>query len=384
MVASSLIPSHSIATWILKHIDRVLEAVGLGNGSVAEEVVYTIVVITIAIAVGWLLRTIIVLTIKHTPLLRRFKTGRELIEQKVIGRCSHIIPPLVFLALIPFAFDSHSNTLELINRGAAAYLLISTGIGLSSVMGFLWLRYDRYRNTKNLPLRGVLNVGRGTLWIIITIVTVSVLIDKSPAVLLTGLGAFAAALMLIFKDSILGFVAGVQISQNDMLRVGDWVIIPSTIANGIVTDVTLSVVKIRNWDNSIVTLPPYTLVSTSFQNWRGMAESGIRLISRSILIDNSSIKQVPSSTGGEETNLGAFRAYMTEYLKGHPKISNNHIIMTRLMQGDAYGTPLQIYCFAATTEWAKYESIQSEIVEHAMMTCPTFHLAVSDCNFVST
>ena len=250
MVASSLIPSHSIATWILKHIDLGLEAAGLENGSVAEEVVYTIVVITIAIAVGWLLRTIIVLTIKHTPLLRRFKTGRELIEQRVIGRCSHIIPPLVFLALIPFAFDSHSNTLELIIRGAVSYLLISTGIGLSSVMGFLWLRYDRYRNTKNLPLRGVLNVGRGTLWVIITIVTVSVLIDKSPAVLLTGLGAFAAALMLIFKDSILGFVAGVQISQNDMLRVGDWVIVPSTIANGIVTDVTLSVVKIRNRDTA--------------------------------------------------------------------------------------------------------------------------------------
>lgn len=222
--------------------------------------------------------------------------------------------------------------------------------------------------------------------------------------------------MLIFKDSILGFVAGIQISQNDMLHVGDWVIVPGTIANGIVIDVTLSVVKIRNWDNTIVMLPPYSLVSSSFQNWRGMSDSGVRLISRSILIDNGSIKaatpdliseiqeklpvfadfisQSGSATiynngvavinGTTETNLGLLRAYACQYIISHPMVASDKQILVRLMEGDATGTPLQLYCFATTTDWTLYEAIQSEIVEHIISICPTFHIDISDSTYVPT
>ena len=165
------------------------------------------------------------------------------------------------------------------------YTVIVFAMAVCVINTFLWTHFDRRENTKNLPLKGILNVCNGFVWIIAAIIIGSILLDKSPVALLTGLGAFATVLMLIFKDSILGFVAGIQLSQNDMLRVGDWIVVPSTIANGIVEDVSLTAVKVRNWDNTIVTLPPYTLVSSSFQNWRGMSDSGWRLIDKSFSID---------------------------------------------------------------------------------------------------
>lgn len=411
-----LIPSYSIAQWILGKIDILLSLIGLPKNSFLEELLYTIIVLFIAGGTGWLIRYAFQLIIRLVFRIKHFKVINELISHKVISRCSHIIPPLVIIAFIPFAFENEASIRTAILRLCVVYLLISIAIGLCSILTFLWTRYDTYKNTRNLPLKGVLNVGKGIVWMVILIISVSVLIDRSPTVLLTGLGAFAAALMLIFKDSILGFVAGIQISQNDMLHVGDWVIVPGTIANGIVIDVTLSVVKIRNWDNTIVMLPPYSLVSSSFQNWRGMSDSGARLISRSIPIDNSSIKaatpaliseihdklpefasfisQSASSTiynkgvaainGTAETNLGLLRAYACQYIVSHPMVATDKQILVRLMEGDATGIPLQLYCFAATTDWTLYEAIQSEIVEHIISICPTFHIDISDSTYVPT
>ena len=411
-----LIPSYSIAQWILGKIDILLSLIGLPKNSFLEELLYTIIVLFIAGGTGWLIRYAFQLIIRLVFRIKHFKVINELISHKVISRCSHIIPPLVIIAFIPFAFENEASIRTAILRLCVVYLLISIAIGLCSILTFLWTRYDTYKNTRNLPLKGVLNVGKGIVWMVILIISVSVLIDRSPTVLLTGLGAFAAALMLIFKDSILGFVAGIQISQNDMLHVGDWVIVPGTIANGIVIDVTLSVVKIRNWDNTIVMLPPYSLVSSSFQNWRGMSDSGARLISRSIPIDNSSIKaatpaliseihdklpkfasfisQSASSTiynkgvaainGTTETNLGLLRAYACQYIVSHPMVATDKQVLVRLMEGDATGIPLQLYCFAATTDWTLYEAIQSEIVEHIISICPTFHIDISDSTYVPT
>lgn len=411
-----LIPSYSIAQWILGKIDILLSLIGLPKNSFLEELLYTIIVLFIAGGTGWLIRYAFQLIIRLVFRIKHFKVINELISHKVISRCSHIIPPLVIIAFIPFAFENEASIRTAIQRLSVVYLFISIAIGLCSILTFLWTRYDTYKNTRNLPLKGVLNVGKGIVWMVILIISISVLIDRSPTVLLTGLGAFAAALMLIFKDSILGFVAGIQISQNDMLHVGDWVIVPGTIANGIVIDVTLSVVKIRNWDNTIVMLPPYSLVSSSFQNWRGMSDSGARLISRSIPIDNSSIKaatpaliaeiqeklpafasfisQSASSTiynkgvaainGTTETNLGLLRAYACQYIVSHPMVATDKQILVRLMEGDASGIPLQLYCFAATTDWTLYEAIQSEIVEHIISICPTFHIDISDSTYVPT
>jgi miniconductance mechanosensitive channel len=411
-----LIPSYSIAQWILGKIDILLSLIGLPQNSFLEELLYTIIVLFIAGGTGWLIRYAFQLIIRLVFRIKHFKVINELISHKVISRCSHIIPPLVIIAFIPFAFENEAFIRTAIQRLSVVYLLISIAIGLCSILTFLWTRYDTYKNTRNLPLKGVLNVGKGIVWMMILIISISVLIDRSPTVLLTGLGAFAAALMLIFKDSILGLVAGIQISQNDMLHVGDWVIVPGTIANGIVIDVTLSVVKIRNWDNTIVMLPPYSLVSSSFQNWRGISDSGARLISRSIPIDNSSIraatpaliseihdklpefasfisqsasatiynKGVAAINGTTETNLGLLRAYACQYIVSHPMVATDKQILVRLMEGDATGIPLQLYCFAATTDWTLYEAIQSEIVEHIISICPTFHIDISDSTYVPT
>lgn len=411
---SAIVPSHDVAQWLLTTISSFLDSLGLAGQPNLEEAIYVVAIVLVAALVGWLLRVVILFASRKLVALKKTQVGRELLRQKVLTKCSHFIPPLIFLALIPFAFDRNSETLVYIRRVAVIYLIITFGIGINAVIGFLWVNYNNRVNKDNHPLKGVMNVAKGIVWIIIAIIGISILIDKSPMALLGGLGAFAAALMLIFKDSILGFVAGLQLSSNDMLRVGDWIVVPSTIANGIVVDVSLTVVKVQNWDNTMVMLPPYTLVSTSFQNWRAMSASGVRQIDRTVIIDNTSI--VPASqqlldniaalypdmkeyiasrqgkpnvynggtapvNGTVDTNLGLFRAYMCKYLLAHPAISNDWNIIVRLMQSDGNGTPLDIYCFTATTEWLAYEAIRSQIFEHIAAVAPQFGLRIFNATY---
>lgn len=382
-----------------------LNRLGLRNDRTAEEIIYVAIIVTAAITIGWLIRKCVLLIARRILRWHYSAIGKELIRQHVLTRCSHIIPPIVIMALIPFAFDTESAFLHILSKVVWAYLVVTSAMAVNSAIRFIWRRYDEKENTKNLPLNGILNVCTGVIWIIALIIIGSVILDKSPVALLTGLGAFAAALMLIFKDSILGFVAGVQLSQNDMLRIGDWIVVPSTIANGIVVDMSLTAVKVQNWDNTIVTLPPYTLVSTSFQNWRGMSDSGYRLISRSIIFDVDSIKPASESlinsvsalsgmsdfldkikhggqfydpgtavvNGTSDTNLGLLRAYLCHYLLNHPLIGSDQQILVRIMTPEASGIPLQIYCYT-TTEWTAYEAVQSEIFEHIVAIVPSFEL----------
>lgn len=401
-----VIPSHDVALWLIDAIDDLLEWFGLGRDAIIEELVYVIAIVAIALLIGWVLRFIIVFVVQRVVVLRRFEIGKELIAQKVFTRGSHIIPPIIILIFIPFAFNSSDALiLKIVNGIVTIYLAVTVGIAINAFSAFIWNHYDNHRNDKNHPLRGVLNVAKGVVWIVVTIVTISSLLGKSPMVLLTGLGAFAAALMLVFRDSILGFVAGIQLSQNDMLRVGDWIIVPPTMANGIVEDVSLTVVKVRNWDNTIVMVPPYTLVSTSFQNWRGMIESGVRLMSRSVIVDNNSVRccdpsflemirgkypqlrdfigsvkwyrsGVATINGSMETNLGVFRAYMCDYLINHPMISNDWQILVNLLNITNVGSPLQIYCYVKTTDWTEFEAVQSEIMEHVISVAPQFQLSI--------
>lgn len=286
---ADIIPTHQVATWLLSNIDSFLNKLGLRHDHTIEEIIYVAVIVGVAFFVSWLLGKIILIGTRQLVKWRHTDIGDDLIHQHVITKCSHIIPPLIFLGLLPFAFPANSLILHILEVISTLYVIIMTALAINSVLTFVWTRYDRKENTRNLPLKGILNVAKGIVWIIVTIIGLSVILDKSPAALLTGIGVFATALMLVFKDSILGFVAGIQLSQNDMLHVGDWIVVPSTIANGICIDVSLTAVKVQNWDNTIVTLPPYTLVSTSFQNWRGMSDSGYRLISRSMLVDINSI-----------------------------------------------------------------------------------------------
>lgn len=408
MLLSALIPSNRVAQWLLVHIHHLLDTVGLEKNQTIEEVIYAAIIVCIALFIGWAIRNIVLYGVRKFMLMRHSTVGKELIDHKVLSRCSHIIPPLVLLALLPFAFTSETALRVIVLRGLLIYTVVVVCRAICTVTKFIWLRFDETRNSKNLPLGGILDTAVGIIWFIAVIICVSIVVNKSPVNLLTGLGAFAAVLMLVFKDSILGLVAGLQLSQNDMLRVGDWIVVPSTIANGIVIDVNLTAVKVQNWDNTIVTLPPYTLVSTSFQNWRGMTESGCRQIARSVIIDSDTIvpatKEMISEitgkypiikayidkidslghndynpglavvNGSNQTNLGLFRAYMCQWLLNNPAIRSDEQILVRLMPPTGEGIPLQIWCFTATTNFTAYEAIQSAVFEHVAVTAIDFGL----------
>lgn len=387
-------------------ICNLLDRLGVGRNKEIEEAAYAIAVCLIAILLGWIVRHVTLFIVGKTVAIRHSAIGAELKRRHTLTHCSHIIPPVIILCLIPFAFNDGSHTLNMIMKLTATYTLVAFAIATNSVFTFIWAHYDMHENTKRLPLRGVLNIAKGIVWGVAVIIAVSILVDRSPTALLTGLGAFAAALLLIFRNSILGFVAGIQLALNDMLRVGDWIIVPSTIANGIVTDVTLSVVKIRNWDNTTVTLPPYTLVSTSFQNWRGMKETGFRHIQQSILIDASSVTVADNAladrlseqfpilkeyikasrqagfsdgslpAGTLSTNLGIYRAYITLYLRENSRIAADQRIMVRLMPQQPDGIPLQIFCYVNATVWSEFSAIQSCLFEHFTAIAPQFGISV--------
>lgn len=411
MLTLDLIPSHAIASWLLGHIDALLDMIGLKRQQTVEEVLYVTIIILASIGIGWCFRRVIVWALRRIVALRKSELSHEMLQQRLLRKCSHIIPPLVFLALVPFAFTTDSKPLVIMEKVTGVYAMICLGIGLTAVFRFIFNRFNTRDNARNLPLKGVLNIAIGINWIIVTIISVSIIIGKSPVVLLTGLGAFAAALMLIFKDSILGFVAGIQMSENDMLRVGDWIVIPKTPANGIVEDVTLSTVKVRNFDKTLVMVPPYTLVSTSFQNYRGMWESGVRRIDVSLIVDLTTVvgctpdmiasvqKQFPDLapyidqmqkdpdhtlttpglrgvSGSTLTNLGLFRAYVCTYLLNHPKIAKKERVMIRLQQPVPSGIMMNIWCFTYTTDWDEYEAIASGVLEHVISSAESFGVGI--------
>lgn len=422
--APDVIPSHTVAQWLLTQIRHILGWFGLENDHSAQEALYIILIALLSLAIGYLLRQGILWATRKVVGLRRGEIAKELLRERTFSKCFHVIPPLVFLALLPFAFTRFTHTLDVIERVAVVYTLCTFAIAVNAIMTFGFNRYNVRMNTRNLPLEGILNVGKGIVWIVVAIVSVSVLIDKSPMALLAGLGAFAAALMLIFKDSILGFVAGIQLSENDMLHKGDWIVVDGTQANGIVLDVSLTAVKIQNWDNTIITVPPHTLVSGSFQNWRGMSESGVRRIMQTFYVDwstvvpctqeliDSVLKKHPAMrpyieamqkgngvsdkdtdaadatqrwlvnpgirpvNGTLETNAGLFRAYLCMYLLENPFISSTSQILVRFMAPEVTALPLQIWCWSNTTNWNAYEGIQSAVIEHVTTVINDFGLEI--------
>ena len=202
-----IIPRHAVADWLIREIDNFLTWIGLDRSGTAEQVVYTIIVICVALLIGWGVRKAVVVLLQKIVYRRRTMLIEDLQSQRVIDKSSHIIPPLVFLALIPFAFEADPKTLTIIIRIVLVYFLLVLGWTVCAVFNIVWSFYDRRENIKKLPLKGVLNIAKGIVWIIVAIIIISIIVDKSPGTLLAGLGAFAAALMLIFKDSILGFVA---------------------------------------------------------------------------------------------------------------------------------------------------------------------------------
>ncbi|MCP9612463.1 mechanosensitive ion channel family protein [Coprobacter tertius] len=404
--------SSKFAGTLIEGIKNILQQLGVSHGRLDEweEFIYVVLIIVVAFALAWIMRFIIHYTISRLLSRSHNAVLKILVDRKIFSRIANLIPPLVIISLLPLAFENSPHLLSIIERICWIYLIIAFVMYTNMFLTTLWHILSRSDTMRDRPLKGLLQVTKGIIVGLAVIGIVSLLINKSPMNLITGLGAFAAVLMLVFKDSILGFVAGVQLAENDMIREGDWIVMGDMV-NGVVIDITLNTVKVQNFDNTIITIPPYSLISGAFQNWRGMAESGGRRIMRSYTIDINSIKfctpemledykkidylndyitrkqeqqqagkiantENPAGlvNGTIETNLGVFRAYMTMYLQNHPFINNDLTLMVRILEADANGVPLQIYCFSANKVWVSYESIQAEIMEHFVSVMPKFGL----------
>lgn len=316
-----------------------------------------------------------------------------LFNEKMMTSFCRMIPPIMFYLLLPFVFNNVPQVLDILLKGCLIYLVITTLMLVNSFLNSLYEISNEHETLRNRPLKGIYQMINLVAIGIGIILIISILIDQNAATILAGLGASAAVLMLIFKDSILGLVAGVQLSANDMLRPGDWITMPKYGADGDVLEVSLTTVKVRNFDKTITTIPPYALVSDSFQNWRGMRETGGRRIKRSIFIDMTTVhfcsereKEMFASRGWideaqakpetQVVNLYVFRYYLQNYLKEHPRTHKELMIMVRQMQPTSEGLPLEIYCFSNTTVWPEYEQIQGEIFDHILAVIPEFGLRI--------
>lgn len=400
-----------VASLLMDIVHTVCRWFGLQHDATAINIFYIALVIIIGIAVGdavkWLMLFLVRKISKHIG----HKTMQDMIDGNFFSKISLIIPPLVMLLLMQFALTRNNHLILWIEKGLWIYILCCIAISINTLIYVIWLHIDERENKKRLPLKGIVQVVKALIWFMVLIIAIAIIVNKSPAALLAGLGAFAAVLMLVFKDSILGVVAGVQLAENDMLRVGDWIKVDGTSANGNVIEVSLTSVKVLNWDKTITTLPPYSLVSASFQNYRPMQESNTRRIQRWYFIDADTVrpctpqlleefKQIPFmkdyiekkqaqaaagkvqnvnnseglADGSIDTNLGLLRAYLKMYLDNNPHISHADTCFVNTLQQTGGGIPVQLYCFTSTSAWIPYEGIQSEIFEHISAILPLFHL----------
>lgn len=308
----------------------------------------------------------------------------------MLSAICRLIPPIIIYILLPFVFEDTPNILDISRKICLIYLIIVTLRLINAFLNSLYEISNENETLRNRPLKGIYQMIKLVAIGIGIILIISILMNQNAAAILAGLGASAAVLMLIFKDSILGLVAGVQLSANDMLRPGDWITMDKYGANGYVIEVSLTTVKVQNFDKTITTIPPYALVSDSFQNWRGMWQSGSRRIKRSLFFDMNTIRfcteeetklfykkgwlKKSEAEEGQAVNLLAFRNFVMQYLGSHPKINHEFLQMVRQMEPTTEGLPIEIYCFATSTEWPVYESIQAEIFDYLIASIPQFGL----------
>ena len=311
----------------------------------------------------------------------------KIFTKKIFKYLIYILPGIVIYYLLPYlkVIESHAM-LEITTRLCVAYII---GCILFAINSLLLLM-------RNRAMKGLIQIFQVILFFVGGIIIVSVLIDKSPNTLFAGLGASAAILMLVFKDTILGFVAGVQLSANDMLRLGDWIQLSDGSANGIVLEITLNTVKIQNWDNTISTIPPYTLVNTTFKNWRGMQESGGRQVDKTIKLDMNTLKfctdemlarirqSIPLMKDmdytDDITNAQLYRLYIIRYLSHHPIVCQHLDLIVTQREPTQFGLPIEVYFFLSDKVWKEYEQIQSDIFDHLLVMVKEFDLKLYQLN----
>lgn len=357
-----------------------------------DETIIAVLMIGVSIGLDYLCQAIFVGGMKHYTKRAPHQWNTLLMKRRVVHHLIHILPGVLVYFLLPLAFVRGKEILDFSQKICAVYIIAAI---LFTINGLLLVMLDVYNardKQKNRPMKGFVQVLQVLLFFIGGIVIIAVLVNKSPMTLFAGLGASAAVLMLVFKDSILGFVAGVQLSANDMLRIGDWIQLPNGVANGTVEEITLNTVKIRNWDETISTVPPYTLVNNSFQNWRGMQESGGRRVNKNIYLDMTTLKfctpedldairkNVPlmadyqPAEGEVPTNSQLYRIYIERYLRNLPVVNQDMDLIISQKEPTTYGVPIQVYFFSRNKVWREYERIQSDIFDHLLAIVGKFDL----------
>lgn len=403
--------SYSTARFIMNIVDWILGVFGLDNNTTVVTFLYAAVVLGVALVIGYAVQWVTLKTVEAIARRRNTDTYQALTRHRFFHKICRIVPPLVFLALIQFTLSNHNVLSGILTRITMAYIVLVMTVALCALIMTIWQRVDERANKRKLPLSGLAQLAKGILWIIAVIVIIAILADKSPLKLLTGLGAFSAVLMLIFKNDILSLVAGVQLSENDSLHVGDWIKVDGTNANGTVQDVSLVAVKVLNWDKTTTTLPPYNLITSGFTNYRTMQQSNTRRICRSYYIDADSVlpatpemlddirkvpmmdnyitKKLEQKAAGKtadvdnpeglvdgtiDTNLGLFRAYIKMWLDANPNISHDSDCFVSTLEQTPTGIPFQVYCFTSTSRWFPYEAIQDTVFEHIAAMLSSFRL----------
>ena len=371
-----------------------LQQMGVAEGSLltVQRIVVIAAILLIAYVLDMICRKIVMPGVRKVTAKTQITWDDYLLNDDVLNNVCHLIPPVVVYALIPFAFPHEPALLEFVLKICWIYITV---VGMKLVCAFLTSLYtisSEHEKLKNHSMKGFYQMIKLIVICIGSIIIISTLIDKDPIAILNGLGAGTAILMLVFQDTIKGLVAGVQLTANDMLRPGDWITMPKYGADGDVIEVTLTTVKVRNWDKTITTVPPYALVNDSFQNWRGMFDMGGRRVKRSINIDMNTVRFCTEeelaefkkqlwmegfeATGKEEVNLYIFRHYVMHYLTHHPKVHQGLTMIVRQLQPTAQGMPIELYFFSANTAWVKYEALQAEVFDHVLATLHRFDLKV--------
>jgi len=369
-------------------------------------------VLFVALIIYFIVHKIVFGMVRSVAAKSKNKWDDELLKSRVLRFISLLVPAMLVRLVAPSAFrtEPYSGIISMVTE---VFIIVMVLAVLNSLLNIASRIYRRYEVSRKFPVKSFIQVLKIILLICCVIFIISSVIGKSPILIFSGLGAMTAILMLIFKDSILGLVAGIQLSANQMVARGDWIEMPKFGANGEVLEVALTTVKVRNFDKTITTIPTYALISDSFKNWRGMASSGVRRIMRSINIDIHSVgflskeeveemrkvkvltnyindkekeldewnqeNAMPSSSFINErclTNIGTFRAYITEYVKAHPKISESETLLIRQLEPGVTGVPIQLYIFCTDNRWVHYENIQGDIFDHLLAVLPKFGLRV--------
>jgi miniconductance mechanosensitive channel len=389
------------------------QGLGGGQAGILFAVLAGAAVVLLCFAANFIAKQIILRGV-HAVIRRSKLTWDDVfLEHRVLVRLSHLAPALVIHATAPLAFGDYPPVVSTVKSLAVLYIVL---VGLAVTDAFLNALlqiYEGFAVSRRVPLKGFVQVIKIIVFIMGGVFILSYFIGRSPIVFFSGLGAFTAVLILVFKDTILGLVAGIQLISNNMVRPGDWIEMPKYGVDGDVIDVTLTTIKVQNWDKTISTVPPYTLVTDSFKNWRGMSESGGRRIKRAVAIDMNSIAfctqemldrfkkirhikaylekklaEIDAHNRGIEvdetflvngrhlTNIGTFRAYLQAYLANHPKIHQDLTFLVRQLAPAPQGLPIEIYVFSRDQEWAAYEAIQADIFDHVLAVVPLFDLRV--------